>query len=753
MNGDLWRIIPREGFVLEPGSAVEVYYVKPGSVIKEAEAPSAPYLVFGRGDIGEVRAINTYTVRPFPGLEKVFPPETGIVLPDAGWVYQQNGHLKKISPEDGVVLPTPMKSHRAGGREILEGKIRIGYSRGLKQEAGYLSAMLEVVTGTAPRATEGKVAGSNTIQLEWAGGSTAGKEGDEAYSLKVLKDQGIHITGSGKAGIFYGIQSLLAMLPVESWSNKGGKLEIPCVTISDAPAFGYRGIMLDVARNFHPPEAIRKLVDVMAFYKLNRLHLSLTNDEAWRLEIPALPELTSTGGYRGHTTDSKNHLIPAYGSGPFPDPATGTGSGYLTRDDFVELLEYAAARHVEVIPEINFPGHARAAIYAMEARYDKFMARGELEEAERFRLIDPGDRSVYNSAQNFHDNVVCVCGEAPFLFYETVVDEIASMYRDAGLRLTVIHTGGDEVPRGAWTGSPVCDDFLAAKPGPGTPADLQVYFERRILEILTGKGLVMAGWEEIALKRESNGRWSPNPEFNRSTMLPYVWNSLGDYLDLGNRMANAGYHVVLCNVQNLYFDLAYNHHPAEPGLYWGGFVNTRDAFAFDPFNPEFGKEGMESLERDSRENIAGLQGQLWSETLNRPDLVEYYYLPKMIGLAERAWSGQAEWGKETDPSLRASALDSAWNLFANVIGHRELPRLDHLFGGYLYRLPPPGALIQQGMLHANTGFPGLTIRYTTDGTDPDRESAVYTGPVKVTGQVKFATFDTRGRGSRVSMVE
>ena len=134
-------------------------------------------------------------------------------------------------------------------------------------------------------------------------------------------------------------------------------------------------------------------------------------------------------------------------------------------------------------------------------------------------------------------------------------------------------------------------------------------------------------------------------------------------------------------------------------------------------------------------------------------MLEYYYLPKMLGLAERAWAGQAEWGEIPETDARVKAIDASWNRFANVIGQREMPRLDHIFGGYNYRLPPPGAVIRDGMVHANIDFPGLAIRYTTDGTDPGPESPVYTGPVEAAGTIKLASFDTRGRSSRVSTPE
>jgi hexosaminidase len=771
--GDLLCISPLDDFNLGPGETVEIRYHKPGRLIKVTEAPGGPYFVFGdpEGNNQKIVAVESYIVKPFPSLEKIFPPETDIPLPGAGWVFERNLHLKKLDPAQvGKIIPTPVHAVSSGETEIIGSGLKIHYKKGLETEADYLAGMLEDLLGEAPTVAANGEGGANTILLNTAEAGPASSR--EAYRLSVRTGEGISITGNSASGVFYGIQSFLAMVPPEVWGSPQANIKLECVTINDSPAFEYRGIMLDIARNFNGPDAIKKLIDAMAFYKMNRLHLSLTNDEGWRLEIPALPELTEIGGHRGHNRESRGHLLPAYGSGPYPDNEESHGNGALTRDEFIDILKYAANRHIEVIPEVNFPGHARAAICAMEARYERLKAEGKLEEAEKYRLSDPMDQSGYNSAQNFNDNVVCVCKEAPFLFYETVVGEILNMYREAGVELKVIHTGGDEVPHGSWAGSPICETFLERDSEISDAGDLQAYFEGRLLDMLARRNLVMAGWEEVALKKNEKGRWIPNPAFIDRGMLPYVWNSLGKDLDLGNRLANAGYPVVLCNVDNFYFDLAYTHHPAEPGLYWGGFVNTRQAFEFIPFNVfhsvltdpyrrPFGPgqrfDGMEAMKPEARKNIAGLQGQLWSETIKGEEMLEYYYLPKMLGLAERAWAGQPGWGDIEETSARMEAINSAWNQFANEIGQREMPRLDHIFGGYYYRLPPPGAVIRGGMLHANIDFPGLTIRYTTDGTEPTMDSPVYTVPVAITGTdvipgpVLLRSFDSRGRGSRVSV--
>ena len=767
INGDLLSISPQEGFSLEPGASVEIAYRRPGSMILESEAPLHPYMVYGNseGEKSTAVSIAEYTILPFPSLDKFFPPAMGIVLPNAAWVYEQNSPTSLLEPgETGKVIPSPMKEYYSGSTMALNDDLVIAYQEGLENEASYLTEMLKQLTGNTTKVLEGiqGIPGAITLRTDDM------INGDETYQMASTPEEGIVITGSDDAGVFYGIQSLLSIIPPGAWANPSSTLELEMGFIEDRPAFSYRGMHLDIARNFIEPADIKRLIRVMAYYKMNKLHLHLTDDEGWRLEIPSLPELTEVGAHRGHTLTERDHLIPAYGSGPDPAPEGNHGSGYLSRETFIDLLLFADAHHIEVIPEINFPGHARAAIYAMETRYDRLMKEGKQEEAEWYRLIDPEDASVYNSAQNFNDNVICVCTEGPYRFFETVVDDVIDMYEEAGLTLEILNTGGDEVPAGVWKGSPLCQAFMEEHPKFGKFENLQAYFGGRIFEILTKKNLVMAGWEEIVMKKNEEGTWIPNPEFVGTEMLPLVWNSIYENLDLGNRLANAGFPVILCNVNNFYFDLAYTHHPAERGLYWGGFVNTRSSFDFIPYdvfkcnmadkwgnpydiNTDF--VGMEKLKLDAHKRIIGLQAELWSETVKGGTMAEYYYLPKLIGFAERAWVGQASWGMIADQDKRVTAMDSDWNRFANIVGQREMPRLDYLFGGFNYRIPPPGAVILEGLLHANVDFPGLTIRYTTDGSEPDVESPVYSEPVEVSGKVMLRSFDTRGRSGRISVVE
>ena len=393
INGDLLKISPLDGFTLDPGASVEIAYRKPGSMLLQSEAPLHPYMVYDSSEENENGKIVSldYQVLPFPSLEKFYPAAMNIVLPDASWVYERNKASYLLEEgETGRVLPTPAVEIISGDVVRLDKGLQIYYEEGLAGEARHLAEMLEQVRGSAPDVREGTSAGPGMIKLQ----TDIEISSSEGYELKVSEEEGILISGGDRAGTFYGIQTFLSLLPVEAWANPDPVMEVNVVHIEDRPAFTYRGFHLDIARNFIEAEAIKKLIRVMSFYKLNKLHLHMTDDEGWRLEIPSLPELTEVGAYRGHTIDERDHLIPAYGSGPDPDAEGNHGSGYLSRESFIELLKFAAAHHVQIIPEINFPGHARAAIYSMEARYDRLMKEGRQEEAEMYRLIDPEDASI-----------------------------------------------------------------------------------------------------------------------------------------------------------------------------------------------------------------------------------------------------------------------------------------------------------------------------------------------------------------------
>ena len=771
INGDWHRIVPQEGFRLRSGEEVTITYEASRWWIKESDAPMGLYFVFydRHGNETEIITADNYEVKPFTRIEQITRHKNDLYpIPTPQWRYEKNQGMHHV-PEDELkdIIPTPVSINTTGEYVIFTEPVEIYYQDGLRKEADYLAGVLSSLTGQPFTPLTGTEEKPNSILLRKSNFSVNGV-GEEAYRLEVRKDRNILITGTDNAGVFYGIQSLKSLMPVNAFLGTAMGVRIKEIKIEDAPRFPYRGLHVDVARNFQEKDQILKTLDLMAFYKINTMLLYVTEDEGWRLEIRDLPELTEVGGQREHTAKQDAAVHPAYGSGPFPYAEGTHGSGYYTHEDFVEILRYAKDRHITIIPEVNLPGHARAAIKAMEARYNRLMAAGDEEGANQFRLIDPEDESEYISPQSFTDNVVNVARESVYLFFETVVDGIIAMYQEADAPLEIFHTGGDEVPEGAWTQSPMIDELLKDLPEITDPKNLQAYFFDRAIKILEERDLKIAGWEEVVLLKDEAATYIPNPEFTDRNVIPYIWNNLWDNQDLGYRLANLGYPIVQCHVSNFYFDLAYNKDPEEPGLYWAGFVNTKDAWYYAPYDvfkttlrTAMGREididkeyaDMERLRPDSENNIMGLQAQLWSETILGPDMLEYYTLPKVIGFAESAWTSERSYERIENREQRETEANRKWNVFANTLAQKELPRLAGLHGGFNYRLPLPGAIIEDGVLHANIEFPGLIIRYTTNGDEPTRRSALYTEPVEVTGEVRLRAFDMAGRHSRTVTLE
>ena len=777
-SGDLFKLQPTESFApLAPGATFTFEYHGVEPINKSSWAPQGLYIVFEneRGEEETPALIGKVIIDPFTRPEQI-SRGTADKTPDPTPAYL-HGENQKLSllPVDqiGKVTPTPVSYHESGAQIALNGQWAICYQEGLERDAQYLGRQIKTVFGTAPKTRVGTAAAKETIVLKTGTVTVAGEpkaEGSEAYTLTANSESGIVIQGADTDGVFYGIQTLLQLLPPTSFAGKNSQVVIPAVEVADAPRFAYRGQHIDVSHNFHNKQSILQMLDRMAFYKLNKFHFQVSDDEGWRIEIPELPELTEISGGRAHTSDHDGVLHPTYGAGPFREPATH-GTGFYTRDDFIEIIRHAHELHIDVIPEINMPAHARGALIAMKTREKRFMAAGKTREALEYRLHDPDDTSRYISAQGFLDNVVCVVEEPVYHFIETIIRNFEEMFEDAGVPLQVWHFGADEVPAGAWEKSPLCQEFLSKHPEIDGTAGLRNYFVKRILKILQERHLQAACWQEAALDHAiENGKPRDNPvaEFANGQLMPYVWNNLRGNEDLCARFANMGYPIVLCCVSNLYWDLAYNKDPLEPGLTWGGFIDVRSPFEFvpedvfkstrvDAFGQPYDRSQMykdrESLTAAGLKNVQGIQGQIWCETIHGPEMLQYYVYPKQIGLAERAWAAQPDWARLNDLKAHDAAVQKAWNEFANRLGQRELPRLDSLFGGTLYRLPRPGAVVEHGKLIASTEYPGLEIRYTTDGSDPTAASARYTKPIAVRGTVKLSTCDTRGRVSRVTTVE
>lgn len=741
--GNLYRMRPDPGFPgLAPGQTLNVDYYHPQAIIKMARAPIGPYLVYD-ADPETAVAISDFALLPVTRPEQLDKgPVPGHPTITAADTYRNNTHADRL-PAASVppVLPTPLRLEQGKGTLRMTKAPTVTADASLAGEAALARSLFPARLasgGPALRLSVGKV---------------EGQASPEAYSLTVRNGSGIAIVGNSPAGVAYGLQTLRDLLPLPGAAT----LALPEVSIVDAPRFPYRGFQLDVGRNFYTKETVFKWLDLMARYKLNKFHFHLTEDEGWRLEIAGLPELTSIGAVRGHSAKPGVRLQPAYGSGP--DPKDVRGSGYYTRADYIDILRYAAARHIEVIPEIEMPGHARAAVQAMEARYHRLKAAGD-PDAAKYLLNDFEDKSVYKSPQLYNDHVLNPGLESSFTFVQHVVNEVVALHREAGVPLHTIHMGGDELPNGAWEKSPIARATMARLNLEST-ADLWDYFYERVDGMLRAHGLTTSGWEELAARKtvlHGRNKLIPNPRFTRNGFTAWVWNNTEGAEDLAYRLANAGYDIVLAPVTKMYMDMAYNANPEEPGMNWGAYIELQDTYDFIPFDylknaSEAARIGKDGLTDYGKRRVRGLEATLFSETLRDPAGIDYLVMPRLLAVAERAWAADPAWALEPDAAKAAALHRAAWSGFVNALGQRVLPRLDLDKTGVAYRIAPPGLLVEGDKVLVNHVLPGMTLRYTLDGSAPTATSRLVEGPIAARGIIQVAAFDRNGRSGAVARID
>ncbi|OMJ33502.1 beta-N-acetylhexosaminidase [Sphingomonas sp. Sph1(2015)] len=623
------------------------------------------------------------------------------------------------TPVDVAILPKPMTATRPAGAPIdLSKGLRVaiqGFTR-----AAIAPALAGLPVGTVPL----------TIRKQ----SGIAPEG---YRLTIA-DGGVTIAAADAAGASYALRSLAQQMAAEGTTLR------PLI-VEDAPRYGFRGLHIDLARNFHSKAEILKLIELMAAYKLNTLHLHLGDDEGWRLQIAGLPELTEVGAYRCFDLTEKSCLSPQLGADPARDATT---NGYLTAADYTDILRAATARQIAVIPSFDMPGHSRAAIRSMEVRYQRLMAKGDKAGAERFRLVEPGDTTRYSSVQHYDDNTLNVCIPSTYRFIDAVIDTIAGLHKAAGVPLTTYHIGADETA-GAWVQSPACKGMMA-KTGM-QPKQLGAYFIERISADLARRGIAVAGW--------SDGLGHTDPAKMPANVQTNIWSNLhaGGVAE-AHGQANRGWKTVLSIPDLGYFDMPYAADPNETGYDWASRgVDSFQVFGFMPGNLAANaalipniltqpKAIADSMPLQSGRSIAGIQAQLWSETVRRDSQVDYMLFPRLLALAERAWS-KPDWepayvagtGYEpNDPRVDRTKLLAGWRDFAGRMGV-QMRLLDR--AGVTYRLAPPGARVSGGKLEANAEFAGTPIEYRTGGSSWTR----YTGPVAVTGAVELRIRTPDGR--------
>ncbi|MGJ1446927.1 family 20 glycosylhydrolase [Sphingobacterium spiritivorum] len=754
INGDYFYFLPNaKGKELQPGEKVTYTMVSKSWVVNYNDAPQGFYLRWDNAKLEPLGPVNYMR----PTDEKAFFRVAGDKEMNADMLYEKNLRYQQNEVlQRGQILPTPVSMERHSGTYTLKKKLHISYDKGFQDEAELLSGTLKTYFGITAQTAVHTSSGAKDIRLLKEEGL-----GPEGYKLEVAAKE-ITVKASANAGIFYGIQSLKLLIDPANY-NKGlsSKIVLPLVTVTDEPRFGSRSLMLDVARNFQPKEQILKMLDIMALYKLNTFHFHLNDDEGWRLEIPSIPELTETGAHRAHWEEGKeyNNLPPSYGSGPFADK--GRGSGYYSQADFIEILQYAKRRHIKVIPEIETPGHARAAIQAMNSRYRKLLKSGDKVKAEAFLLQASGDSSVFRSVQKWNDNVMDVSMPSVYTFLEQVTDDIIAMYKMADAELETIHFGGDEVPNGVWEGSPAFAKLKQTDPAIKSTEDLWLRHFDKLYTMLKNKGLLLSGWEEVGMQKitqDGKKKWIPYKGFKDKGIHLNVWNNLGGNEDLAYRLANAGYKVKLSFVSNFYFDMAYHKDFDEQGFYWGGFIDLERPFSFVPFHyltnqkqdwlgrplPERVLANAEKLTPEGERNIVGLQALLWSETIKSEKEMERMLFPRLLAFSERAWAKPGVWEQDGETAASKAQYEKEVKHFFNIVGQQELKRLLHL--GVEYRIPTPGVRQLENKVHVNMELPGFVIRYTENGQIPKNTDPVYSKPVAYTKGMVFRAFDERGRG-------
>ncbi|XP_052096527.1 beta-hexosaminidase-like isoform X2 [Mytilus californianus] len=623
-----------------------------------------------------------------------------------------------------MIIPTPKEITNHDTTKLLDisGQVTIVHN-GLDNEASFLKDKysFNISTTASPNGVNIYLSINNTILSA------------EGYTLTVNpSEKSVIINGKTNAGVLYGVQSLLSLL-------SHGR-SIPQMEIRDEPRFEFRGMFIDVARNFIPKKVLEKLMDAMAMYKLNKLHLHLADDEGWRIEIDGLPELTEVGSKRCHTEIEDVCLIPQLGSGPYN---TTSGSGFYSIQDYKDILSYAKKRHIEVIPEVDMPGHARAAIIAMEARYRKYSNTNN-NEAEKYRLIDPDNESKFLSVQIFNDNAVNPCIESTYDFIEKIVSELKVMHSAVGHPLDIYHFGGDEVAKTAWVNSTKCNqlNFNFSGDAESIRNELKNYFTQRVANITFNHGLNTAGWEDGF--NAGDGMPFDRKLYQNQRVYSNAWDNVWEWGEARRayNYANAGYKVIMSHATHLYFDHPYEPDPEERGLYWAPrFTDSYKSFRFLPDNlyenidvtrmgdplsksDVCGVNDKKCPSLQEPENIAGMQGHLWSETILSEDNFYYMVFPRLLALAERAWY-KAPWETVGDKTKRNRDMNNDWDNFAETLGKKELNRLDSM--GIKYRIPPPGGSLEGDEIKFNTAFPGLSVEFSTNSQTWNNGTILYTG--------------------------
>lgn len=476
---------------------------------------------------------------------------------------------------DYSIIPLPAKMEMTNGRFLIDDNTKIYAADELEKEADFLSGMLSTASGANVSSTKNSKNDAHIIYLKL----DKSIQNEEGYKLNVAYDK-IEIWGKNPAGVFYGIQSLRMLMPPKAEKKAVAEVSIPVVVIDDAPRYPYRGMHLDVGRHMFPVDFIKKYIDMIALHKMNRFHWHLTEDQGWRIEIKKYPKLTEIGSVRKETVLAKN-LDPYIGD----EEEYG---GYYTQKEVKDIVAYAQDRHITIIPEIEMPGHARAALTAYPELGN---GTGPYEVATTWDVF----------------NQIFAPKEETFQFLENVLTEVMRLFPSE-----YIHIGGDEAPKNEWKASAQAQEVIKRE-GLKDENELQSYFIHRIEKFLNEHGRQIIGWDEIL-----EGGLAPN-----ATVMSWR-GSQG-----GIEAAKQGHDVIMTPNTHLYFDYYQSKNKDEP-LAWGGYLPVEKVYSLNPTPKE--------LEKDEAKHILGAQGNVWTEYIKTSNHLEYMVLPRMSALAEVVWT-------------------------------------------------------------------------------------------------------------------
>lgn len=562
------------------------------------------------------------------------------------------------------IVPEPVTVKPGTGVFELDNKTQIVVNGNpdLKRLGSLFANWIAPATGIALKVTDQASASMKVIQLSLSK-ELKDVKGNEGYEVTISSNR-ISIKAAQPAGIFYGLQTLRQLLPpsVEHATQQNNRWLIPTVSITDYPRFGWRGLLLDVSRHFFSKEFVKKYIDEMARYKFNVLHLHLTDDQGWRIQINAFPRLTEVGSWR----------VPRTGrwwtyETPKPDEAATYG-GFYTQDDIREMVQYAKERNIDILPEIDVPGHSLAAI----AAYPYLSATGYV------YPVNPGSKFY-----NIEDNTLNPADERVYEFLDKVFDEIIPLFPHP-----YIHIGGDECTKTFWRKSDEVQQFMK-KNGIKTENELQSYFIKRLEKMLKQKGKKLIGWDEIL-----EGGLAPE-----ATVMS--WRGM----EGGIEAAKQGHKVVMTPADNVYLDLYQGDPATEPDTY--SMLRLKTSYQWDPVP-----------EKVNAELILGGQGNLWTESVPTGRHAEYMTWPRGLALSEVFWSPQK---KQEWPNFQKKLESQLARLDAADINYSR--------AAYDVLVTTSHADKEKKQLSAtlSTDIDGLTIYYTIDNTNPDRFSNRYEG--------------------------